>query len=141
MTAVILLVLRSILVIALYVFLGWALWILWQDLKQQSKKIEQNQQPPLKISVQIRDEIRELEFSAAEITIGRDPKCDCYINSKTVSTHHALLSFDQNQWWLQDLESTNGTLLNQELISSQTVIAPGDKIQCGEALITIEKSP
>jgi len=120
--------------------LGLALWILWQDLKQQSKKIEHNQQPPLKLNVQIRENTQELEFKSAEITIGRDSNCDCYINSKTVSTHHALLSFNQNQWWLQDLESTNGTLLNQEPITSQTVIATGDKIQCGEALLTVKQT-
>lgn len=140
MSGVILLVLRSVLVVALYIFLIWVFWILWQDLKQQSKKIEQNQQPPLKISVQIREEIQEIDFNSAEITIGRDPHCDCFINSKTVSTHHALLRFAQNQWWLQDLESTNGTLLNQEPVSSQTVIASGDTIQCGEALITIKQT-
>ncbi|MEW6406714.1 MAG: FHA domain-containing protein, partial [Chloroflexota bacterium] len=55
------------------------------------------------------------------------------------STHHARLSFSRGQWWVEDLESTNGTLLNQELVTAPTVVTPGDQLRCGEATLTIEK--
>jgi hypothetical protein len=140
MSGIILLVLRSILTICLYVFLGWAIWVLWRDLRHQNKIIRSQQVTPLKFNLQIGDEQQLEEFSHSEITVGRDPRSECVINSKTVSSFHARLSFHHKQWWLEDLDSTNGTLLNQEKVSTPTVVAPGDTIQCGEAILTIQKS-
>jgi pSer/pThr/pTyr-binding forkhead associated (FHA) protein len=140
MSGIILLILRSALTITLYTFLGWALWLLWRDLRNQSDNISLQQVAPLSISMQIGDISRKEQYNSPDITIGRDPTCEFVINSKTVSTYHAHLSYHHGQWWLEDLESTNGTLLNQESVSTQTVVATGDQIQCGEAILTIEKN-
>jgi len=139
MSGIVLLILRSALTITLYIFLGWALWVLWRNLQYQNKISDTQQVTPLTMTVQIGDDRRFEEFINPEIMIGRDPRSECVINSKTVSTHHARLSFHHKQWWLEDLDSTNGTLLNQETVTTPTVIAPGDTIQCGEATLAIEK--
>jgi len=88
--------------------------------------------------IEINGETRRQEFSSPEVIIGRDPTVQCVIDSKTVSAHHARLNFERGQWWVEDLESTNGTLLNQEAISVPTVVTPGDQLRCGEATITVE---
>ena len=137
MSGIVLLILRTALAITLYSFLGWALWILWRDLKQQQKVISLRQVPPLTLDIKLGDDVRHQFFDIPEIIIGRDPNCECAINSKTVSTHHARLSYHHSQWWVEDLESTNGTLLNQEQVSAPIVVTPGDQLRCGEALLTI----
>lgn len=139
MSGIILLILRGGVTLALYAFLGWALWLLWSDLRQQSKSVDTQQVTPLNLKVQLGDNGQVEQFTVPNITIGRDPTCECVINSKTVSTFHAHLSFHHNQWWVEDLESTNGTLLNQEIVSAPTVVTLGDQIQCGEALLTVQK--
>ena len=48
-------------------------------------------------------------FTQPEITLGRDPGCDIPLIDDTVSTRHAQLTYHHNQWWLEDLSSTNGT--------------------------------
>ena len=138
MSGIVLLVLRAAMTIALYAFLGWALWVLWRDLKQQQSSFVAQQFTPLKTVIEINGETRRQEFSSPEIIIGRDPTVQCVIDSKTVSTHHARLNFERGQWWVEDLESTNGTLLNQEAVSVPTVVTPGDQLRCGEATITVE---
>jgi pSer/pThr/pTyr-binding forkhead associated (FHA) protein len=55
--------------------------------------------------------------------------------------HHARLSYQNNQWWIEDLNSTNGSFLNNERIDTSTVIVDGDILQCGDILITINQLP
>ena len=48
--------------------------------------------------------VHTYRYRNSEITIGRDPACECSLNSGKVSANHARLSFSQNQWWIEDLE-------------------------------------
>ncbi len=41
--------------------------------------------------------------------IGRDPACDVHVSDRVVSRHHAEVVFIGSRWWLQDLNSANGT--------------------------------
>ncbi|MBM3143525.1 MAG: FHA domain-containing protein [Chloroflexi bacterium] len=139
MSGIVLLILRTAMALSLYLFLGWALWLFWRDLKRQQDSLAFQQVSPLNLRVEIGESARIQRFTSSEIAIGRDPHCECVIDSKTVSTYHARLSFSQGQWWVEDLESTNGTLLNQQPVTAPTVVASGDQLRCGEATITIEE--
>jgi hypothetical protein len=46
--------------------------------------------------------------------IGRATECELQISDSHVSRKHALVSFQQGQWWIQDLNSANGILVNGE---------------------------
>lgn len=139
MSGMILLVFRTLAALTLYAFLGSALWLLWRDLKQQQQTLALRRVTPLKIQIDLDDESRWEYFSSPEITIGRDPGCECSLPSKTVSARHARLSYHQGHWWLEDLDSTNGTFLNQEPVAAPTVVMPGDQIHCGEAHLQVAK--
>ena len=137
MSAIILLILRIGLAIALYAFLGWILFTVWRDIRSQEFHLAGSQIIPIRLSFQVGDENKELRLAKREIILGRDPGCECLLNDKTVSTRHASLSFHHQQWWLEDLGSTNGTLLNQEPISSAMVVTSGDQVTCGKISIAI----
>jgi len=128
---------RAILAITLYAFLGWALWFLWRDLRQQQQTLTEHAVMALNISLELSGTTQQQRFTSTEVVIGRDPNCACVILSNTVSAHHARLSYYHQQWWAEDLSSTNGTYLNDEAISESVVLTPGDKIRCGEAVLTI----
>src|ERR1017187_4260686 len=49
--------------------------------------------------------------------IGRDPESDIVVDDSRVSWQHAVLSYDQNDWVLQDAGSTNGTFLGSQRVS------------------------
>ena len=74
------------------------------------------------------------------ITIGRDPGCDIPLIDDTVSTLHAQLTYHHSQWWLEDLSSTNGTTLNQTVVTMPTVLTAGDEIKCGDTRLTVNLS-
>jgi pSer/pThr/pTyr-binding forkhead associated (FHA) protein len=72
----------------------------------------------------------------ATATIGRDNDNDIVLESITVSRCHALLLCDANQLLLLDLESTNGTLVNDVVARPDAPIrlADGDSIRFGQVV-------
>ncbi len=71
-----------------------------------------------------------LEYPQGLFTVGRDNRSDFCIPLATVSSKHATLSHIGGKWLLSDLESTNGTLVNGEVIERK-FLNHGDKIHFG----------
>jgi pSer/pThr/pTyr-binding forkhead associated (FHA) protein len=67
----------------------------------------------------------------AETDIGRGAESTIVVDDPHVSARHAQLHFARGRWWLRDLGSSNGTLLNGEPVRSVVGVRPGDVIQCG----------
>ena len=132
MTGVVVLMLRILLAVLLYAFLGWALYTLWRDLRQQAAVQAARQVPPVKLSFEGME--HGLSFSQLEVIIGRSSSCDILLEDKTVSGRHARLAYHHGQWWLEDLASTNGTFLNGEPVSTGVVLTHGDQIRCGQVM-------
>lgn len=138
MIATVVLVLRFALAIALYAFLGWALFTLLQELKQQGNKLSTQKKPSITIFVNV-DRKRESQryFTQTEIIIGRDTHCDLSVMDEALSAHHARITHHHGQWWLEDLNSRNGTFLNREKLNTSAVIITGDQFKCGNTLFDI----
>ena len=66
------------------------------------------------------------------LEIGRDSACAISIPSRFVSTLHARISSLQGAWVIEDLGSTNGTLLNGQPVQAPHPLAPGDHIMVGD---------
>jgi pSer/pThr/pTyr-binding forkhead associated (FHA) protein len=138
MSGPIVLALRLLLTLCLYAFLAWALISLWRDIRLQSSLLVARKIPPINLSIIREDQAPEIRrFSQAEVTIGRDPACECPVEDHAISARHARLAYHHNQWWLEDLDSTNGTLINQEKLAIPTVVVSGDEFSCGKTLFTI----
>lgn len=137
MTGAIFLILRFAFTISLYLFIGWALYTMWRELKQQSTQLSARQPVALTLSPEMESDIAATRLTIPEITIGRDPSCNFPLNDKTVSAQHARLSFRQGQWWVEDLRSMNGTFLNQEPVSLPVVVTTGDELRFGQVAFTI----
>jgi pSer/pThr/pTyr-binding forkhead associated (FHA) protein len=138
MTATLLLLLRLALTAALYAFLGWAIYTLWRELQFQQAALAARLVPPLQLTIQSAEGTRMERYTTPIVSIGRSPQCDCAIDDRTLSAQHARLSYHHNQWWLEDLASTNGTLLHGEPVTTAVVLASGDLINCGKVQIIIE---
>jgi pSer/pThr/pTyr-binding forkhead associated (FHA) protein len=137
MSGVFVLVIRALVSLSLYVFLGTALYIIWQELRTQSELARAAQVPVLTLSPINDGEINPVEFTIPEVIIGRDPVCNFSIQDETVSSRHARMSYHHNQWWAEDLNSTNGTFLNDDRIYTPTVVISGDEIRCGQIVLKV----
>lgn len=73
------------------------------------------------------------------ITIGRATDNDVVIDSQLASRHHALIQKIKDVYYLKDLESTNGTLLNGESIPTGKYVklGPNDTITIGKTNLVI----
>lgn len=143
MSAYLVLGLRILLIVGLYAFLIVALATIWRDFRQQSQDIFYRRVPAILITPLDSDEAAVQEFSKPEVIIGRDHTCDYNLTDDAVSSRHLRLAYHHSQWWVEDLQSTNGTFLNDDRIYTPTVVLSGDEIRCGmvNLLLTIsEKS-
>ena len=136
MSEVIVFILRIGMAALLYGFLGWGMVTIWRDLRAQGEFLSKPNIPPLLIQ-KPGDEPPQ-SFAIAEVIIGRSEKSDYSIANDTVSARHARLSYHHNQWWVEDLNSMNGTYLNDERLSVPTVVISGDELRCGRASLEIQ---
>lgn len=74
----------------------------------------------------------EMYILAGEMTVGREMECDIRIGSPQISRMHARLSVSVDSIVVEDLNSTNGTFVNGEEISSKAVIRLGDQVSFDE---------
>lgn len=140
MSAIILLILRLLLAALLYGFLGMAIYTILRDLNQQAELLAARQPPPLTLTNLEGAPGHSQHYTQPVIILGRDPECDFPLDDQTVSSHHARLSYHQQQWWLEDQASTNGTFLNGEAVTAPVVITHGDELRLGHLAVRIEIS-
>ena len=69
-----------------------------------------------------------------KLILGRGQKCDIHISDIKASREHAILSEVGGRYILEDLNSRNGTLVNNQSISKVTLL-DGDEINIGKARI------
>ncbi|MGV9351862.1 DUF1707 and FHA domain-containing protein [Streptomyces spiralis] len=65
------------------------------------------------------------------LVIGRSPSSHLRLSHKSVSRSHAVLTSAVDGWYLRDLSSLNGTLVNGRRLIGQTPIHPGDWVTFG----------
>ena len=73
----------------------------------------------------------EVPLGRDPLTIGRATDSGLVIRDDYTSTHHAKLLLWNEDWMIQDLDSTNGTFLGGKRISSPTQITLGTPIKVG----------
>ncbi len=76
-----------------------------------------------------------------ELIIGRSPNADIRINEKAVSHNHARMQLENGSCTLRDLDSTNGTFVNNELIAGSVRLRGGDAVGVGSTTFTYLAGP
>ena len=74
------------------------------------------------------------------VVIGRSPGADIVIGDDFVSGKHARISPSGDGAVLEDLGSTNGTLLNGQRVTSAQTLRPGDAIDIGAVRLKVDRS-
>ncbi|MEI7832135.1 MAG: FHA domain-containing protein, partial [bacterium] len=71
------------------------------------------------------------------LTIGRAEDNDIIMLADLISGHHARINRLGDDWLLEDLHSTNGSLHNDTPIKTPTRLAVGDRIQLAETVFEV----
>jgi pSer/pThr/pTyr-binding forkhead associated (FHA) protein len=83
--------------------------------------------------------VQELPVGSRPVTIGRSPDNDLSVDNLAVSNHHAKIYFEAGRLVIEDLDSLNGTFVNDLRIERAT-LHDGDKIHIGKHHIKVDTS-
>ena len=77
------------------------------------------------------DHSQAFPLTKSEIIIGREAGVDIVIDAVSVSRRHARILRRREAFYLEDLNSSNGTYLNGERVDGMKLLSPGDRIRLG----------
>ncbi|GAC1367573.1 MAG: DUF3662 and FHA domain-containing protein [Actinomycetota bacterium] len=77
---------------------------------------------------------KEWVLEGERLIIGRLPDCEVSLADANASRQHAELVRRDGEWWIVDLGSTNGTLVNGSLVRERRMMM-GDRIQVGSSTL------
>ncbi len=84
-------------------------------------------------------EPRTLDIDKPEVVIGKHAECDVVLDGSRVSRRHARIAVENGGWQIEDLKSTNGTLVNGEALSAPRAIGESDQVQIADFVIHLER--
>ena len=73
----------------------------------------------------------ELDPQAGRIVIGRSDEADLTIDSDRISRQHCAIWFEDGGWWVEDLESANGTRVNADKLTAKAQLSERDVVKAG----------
>jgi pSer/pThr/pTyr-binding forkhead associated (FHA) protein len=83
--------------------------------------------------------VKEVPVGGRPITIGRAPDNDLPVDNLAVSNYHAKVYYEANRMVIEDLDSLNGTFVNDLRIERAT-LHDGDNIHIGKHHIKVDTS-
>ncbi len=82
----------------------------------------------------------EWPIDRASIVIGRGRSVDLVLNEPTISRAHAIVGYEGNEAFVEDLGSTNGTLVNGVRTQRKT-LCDGDELRMGRLVLRFHLEP
>jgi Inner membrane component of T3SS, cytoplasmic domain len=79
------------------------------------------------------------DLAQAPILIGRGADAAIRLDDDYVSTRHARIANSGDQWFVEDLGSTNGTYIGSARITQPTTLTLGTQVRIGKTLLELRK--
>ncbi|MCZ2078597.1 MAG: FHA domain-containing protein [Bryobacterales bacterium] len=73
-----------------------------------------------------------LRLEGERMALGRSSENDFSYPDNTLSRRHLVFEKDAEGWWIRDLGSRNGTLVNGLCLGTKHLLRPGDQIAAGQ---------
>lgn len=142
------LVVKYIFVLIMYLFIFGIMRMVYLDIKSMSnRKAKVNgRYPYLKLlnqREQLNFKIEEAYTLDRSLSIGRAGDSDIVLDDPFLSKRHALFTVKEDQVFLEDMNSRNGTFLNGSRVvkNEGIILADGDKIKMGNIEFLFMKMP
>lgn len=135
-------VFRFVIIGIVYMIIFLALRIMYKDIKGGGRKKITRSNKSFALEILEPGENLNLKKGgiipiSGEITIGRKDNNLLILDDKFVSGNHARIFIKNTDYMLEDLESTNGTKVNEERIEGKVVLRVGDEIEIGSVLLKV----
>jgi serine phosphatase RsbU (regulator of sigma subunit)/pSer/pThr/pTyr-binding forkhead associated (FHA) protein len=83
---------------------------------------------------------KSVKIDKAPIVIGRHPDCEVQVDDGSVSRRHAQIVYIKPHYYLEDLNSRNGSMLNNEFVTGRTRLFDGSEIQICDIVFRFNRS-
>ncbi len=80
-----------------------------------------------------------ISLDDAPLLIGRGSDAGIRLDDDYVSTRHARIAASGDQWFVEDLGSTNGTYLGSQRLTQPTSLQLGSKVRIGKTTLELRK--
>jgi pSer/pThr/pTyr-binding forkhead associated (FHA) protein len=127
-------------ILIIYIIIFMALRIMYKDVKNGDKKKILKKSLGLEIiAVSENSNLRKGSIIPINrlVTLGRKEDNIVILNDPYASGYHAKVYVKNTDYYLEDLNSTNGTLLNDERVEGRVMLEPGDEICIGATLFKV----
>ncbi|MCZ6806730.1 MAG: GGDEF domain-containing protein [Deltaproteobacteria bacterium] len=78
---------------------------------------------------------RRVHVTTEPLIIGRSPQCEIQIDQESISRNHCRLRFHEGEFRVRDLDSTNGTYVNDDLVEEEGRLRHGDQLKVGRTIL------
>ena len=82
-----------------------------------------------------------LTLGSTPVLIGRARECTLVLDDDYASNRHARVFQRDGEWFVEDLGSTNGTLLSDRRIDGPVPFKPGAQVRIGRTVIELRRGP
>ncbi len=125
---------RYIFILIIYAFIFGIIRLIYMDIKTISEGVISSS-PYLKL-INRKDslpfKVKEAYTLKDVITVGRQKNNDMILKDPYISSDHAKIVLDEDVFFLEDLDSANGTYLNEDRIMDVVRLKNGDRIRFGQ---------
>ena len=84
--------------------------------------------------------VEDIELKKGDLSVGRDPQCDIFLNDMTVSREHAIIEVRNDACIIKDLNSYNGVWVNDRMVET-CALKSGDLLQIGAFCLLFRERP
>ena len=95
--------------------------------------------PTQVVVVEGANEGESVSLDHAPILIGRGADAAIRLDDDYVSTRHARIASSGDQWFVEDLGSTNGTYLGSHRLTQPTTVQVGSRVRIGKTTLELRK--
>ncbi|MBO9568052.1 MAG: FHA domain-containing protein [Cellulomonas iranensis] len=80
-----------------------------------------------------------LPLGSSAVVIGRAPSCTLVLDDDYSSSRHARIFPQGDQWFVEDLGSTNGTFVGEQKVEQPTPVPTGTAVRIGQSLLELQR--
>lgn len=131
-------------IIVLYIIIYYALKIMYKDVKGGNKGRSSSNRVKTAYGLEVINAGQNSNLKKGSlihvrnsVTIGRKEDNAIVLSDSFVSSNHAKLYIRNNEFYIEDLDSTNGTYINNNKVSGRVKLRVNDEIKIGTVIFKV----
>lgn len=127
-------VFRYIFILLIYLFMIGIIRMIYLDIKSMGSSISDGTSylKLLNRKDTLPFKIKEVYILEDDVSIGRGTQNNIVLRDPYISKSHARITLDEEEYFLEDLDSANGTLVNDTRVLDVVKLKDGDRIKFGQ---------